>query len=356
MKRCFPIAGVCAALILGSCFDGGRRDETALPGGIGGTGATAWEGGIGGTGVVGTITGFGSIVVNGLHIHYAANQPVETGRESMAGAMVGADFAVGQVVAAETQFANGRLEALRLILRAPLVGPVQAVNPERREIRVLGETVRILPGARFGRGTIDDLHVGQNVVVSGLRGADRIHASRIDPVGAIAVAAVSGTVTARNALQLTLDNRIRLEIAARPEVSVAPGDYVTASGVRMTANGGLRAQTLARHYGPLFDGRVARMAIEDVFTPNAATVAGIGPLRGVPSGRGVVFASRRADGRITIDGMSARTDNHWRDPLPHGSAAPDNAASAGSHGGGGNGNGGGSNGDNGDNGNGRGGQ
>ena len=39
--------------------------------GIGGTGISNDDYGIGGTGIIGTISGFGSIIVNGLHIEYS---------------------------------------------------------------------------------------------------------------------------------------------------------------------------------------------------------------------------------------------------------------------------------------------
>ncbi len=59
----------------------------ALPGtaasdrGIGGTGGPAAgpeisDRGIGGTGIVGVITGFGSVIVNGMEIAYAPDTPV----------------------------------------------------------------------------------------------------------------------------------------------------------------------------------------------------------------------------------------------------------------------------------------
>jgi hypothetical protein len=76
---------VCGAnLELGFSMNGGGIGGTGIAcddlsgGGIGGTGISNWQGGIGGTGIVGTITGFGSIIVNGIHIEYEQSQIVET--------------------------------------------------------------------------------------------------------------------------------------------------------------------------------------------------------------------------------------------------------------------------------------
>jgi hypothetical protein len=75
-------------------------------GGIGGTGARA-DGGVGGTGIVGTITGFASVCVNGLEVHYDANTPVTVdGRAAPAG-----ELAIGQVVSAEAEVTQSGLRA-----------------------------------------------------------------------------------------------------------------------------------------------------------------------------------------------------------------------------------------------------
>src|SRR6185369_3233583 len=72
---------------------GGIGGTGIRTGGIGGTGIS--NGGIGGTGIVGVITGFASICVNGVEVHYGADTPVlADGRQAQAG-----DLAVGQVVA-----------------------------------------------------------------------------------------------------------------------------------------------------------------------------------------------------------------------------------------------------------------
>src|SRR5690349_21550179 len=57
---------------------GGIGGTGAVAGGVGGTGigSESDNGGIGGTGIVGTITGFASICVNGLEVHFNNDVPV----------------------------------------------------------------------------------------------------------------------------------------------------------------------------------------------------------------------------------------------------------------------------------------
>src|SRR5213075_3081748 len=57
---------------------GGTGGTGVAPGGVGGTGigSESDNGGIGGTGIVGTITGFASICVNGLEVHFSNDVPV----------------------------------------------------------------------------------------------------------------------------------------------------------------------------------------------------------------------------------------------------------------------------------------
>src|SRR5580698_2173075 len=65
--------------LVGACLP--LSDTPAADRGIGGTGAPSngpamADRGIGGTGIVGTITGFGSVFVNGLEVAYAPGTPM----------------------------------------------------------------------------------------------------------------------------------------------------------------------------------------------------------------------------------------------------------------------------------------
>ena len=85
--------------------------------GIGGTGAA--EGGIGGTGLIGVITGFASICVNGVEVHYDTGTPV-----SADGLPMSLDhLAVGQVVAVQAIGEGDQLSARSISIMRAAVGP-----------------------------------------------------------------------------------------------------------------------------------------------------------------------------------------------------------------------------------------
>lgn len=306
------LIGILTALVLAACVGGARDNEVVVSGGgIGGTGVTTWEGGIGGTGVVGTITGFGSIIVNGLHIQYNVNQPVE----SVVGPMNGASFAIGQVVAAQTQLQNGRLVAVRLIVQTSLIGPVESINLATGEMRVLGETVHVMANAELGMANLANVNVGDMVVVSGHRGEDGVYASRIDPAPAGVETGLSGTVTAKTNGGVVIDNRHQVRVTAAEHARIAVGDYVSVSGLAPSFNGQFAARVATRSYGPMFDGRVARMAVEGVFGRNPYGVPGVGPVTGVPTGRSVVFVSKDLHGQMVLNGAIQRPTESWRENL-----------------------------------------
>ena len=137
--------------------------------GIGGTGVTQDDAdpaagrdrGIGGTGVIGTITGFGSIVVNGVHISYPREASVWV--DGRAGTT--ADLKIGQVVRVHTRGRGDRLTTRSIEVTSEVVGPVEAVA--RQVLTVVGQQVSIssLKGAQQWR-------VGDVVAVSGLRRPD----------------------------------------------------------------------------------------------------------------------------------------------------------------------------------------
>jgi len=128
----------------------GHRDGS----GTGGTGQqvrTDGDGsGTGGTGVVGIITGFGSICVNELEIHYDAKTPVSVNGESSRSDQL----AVGQMVAVRAEGKGASLHAKDIQVRHTLVGRVDAVNPDG-QLKVWGQWVspplksRVQPGSRI---------------------------------------------------------------------------------------------------------------------------------------------------------------------------------------------------------------
>jgi hypothetical protein len=172
---------------------------SGMPGGIGGTGITA-DGGIGGTGItpnggiggtgtradaelslIGVVTGFGSICVNGVEVHYDASTPVTLdGEPSSASAL-----AVGHVVAVRAFGNSAEARARAVDISSAAVGRVTAIERPGDSLHVFGQPVRIEPWTAFGPGlarpALAQVGVGEPLRVSGLRRADgTIVATRIE--------------------------------------------------------------------------------------------------------------------------------------------------------------------------------
>ena len=179
---------------------GGIGGTGAVAGGVGGTGISNDNGGIGGTGIVGTITGFASICVNGVEVHFNKNVPVsENGIASSS-----TRLAVGQVVAVEAFNSRRGLEAGRISILHAYEGPLTALPRDSMPMRVMGQPVRLANGAQVAAG----LRPGDPVRVSGLRDArGEVVASRIDRAPGLKEASAIGPVDRSGYLQgLKLSN------------------------------------------------------------------------------------------------------------------------------------------------------
>jgi len=169
---------------------GTGRSADPGDGGIGGTGRgvdAGGDGGIGGTGIVGTITGFASICVNGLEVHY--DDAVAVNENGKPGSARG--LAIGQLVAVNAGRSARGLEARQIDVIHALEGPVTKVADNRQQIEVMGAGVSLsVPAVREQART---LKVGDWVQVSGHAGADgAVLASRVAPIAARSEASVSG--------------------------------------------------------------------------------------------------------------------------------------------------------------------
>ena len=161
----------------------GARDDD----GIGGTGIANTtqprlrdDDGIGGTGVYGTLTGFGSLCVNGLHIFLDDN----TGYERNDQPATREELALGQVLWIEARSGDLGLIARDVTAFSAVIGIITNADPSQNRFSVGTQPVRVAPGAyRVGTGDHPDeeLAVGDFVDVSGLRDEQGdIVASRIE--------------------------------------------------------------------------------------------------------------------------------------------------------------------------------
>lgn len=173
------------------------------PGGTGGTGTPIGSpGGTGGTGIVGTITGFASICVNGMEVHFSKDVPVSENGVAASSA----HLAIGQVVAVESFASKRGLEAGRISILNVYEGPLTSLPQASSPLRVMGQPVHLAQGARVAEG----LRPGEPVRVSGLRNAQgEVVASRIERAPGLKEASAIGSIDRTGSLQgLKLGGRV----------------------------------------------------------------------------------------------------------------------------------------------------
>ena len=167
----------------------GGTGDVAIKPGMGGTGIDQAglhdNGGIGGTGIVGVITGFASICVNGMEVHYDSTTPInDNGLPAQASAL-----SVGQVVVVTAEGQADELQARQIALQHLAIGPLASVNAARGELEVLGQTVHW----RGDAARLAGLQTGQWMRISGLRLSDgSIEMSHLQAVPPQALAVLTG--------------------------------------------------------------------------------------------------------------------------------------------------------------------
>lgn len=233
----------------------GGTGSPALESGIGGTGHTAQDGGIGGTGVVGIITGFASICVNGIEIHYNQKTPMEiNGHPGKA-----KDLAIGQLVMADATGKGDELVARHISVRYAVSGPVTHTNAANGHIQVMGQTVQITGHTiKPDEANAQTLHAGDFVRVSGLRKQDGvIVAARIDRVPAQHEVSVSGPVSHVSGHEFSIYG---LHVSGNVPAGLAAGREVHVSG--QMQNGLLRADKIDIAPHLPFGGRNQRLELQ----------------------------------------------------------------------------------------------
>lgn len=222
---------------------GARPSEPADDSGIGGTGIRA------DTGVIGTITGFGSICVGGLEIHYDAETPVRIDGEVARAA----DLAVGQVVEVVAGGSGDELRASEIAVRHIVSGPVTAIEGDR--LTVAGQAVQLAASTSIPTEAIAP---DMSVEVSGMRRADGvIVASRVAAAEAGDAVRLSGTLSRLASGSLAIDGT---EVHTRTSVQSDIGEEVRVAG-RWSA-GAIEVESFEPVPRVPFDGRVERLDLE----------------------------------------------------------------------------------------------
>ena len=179
------LGGTGAPLAVGG-MGGAGTPQPAENGGFGGTGHPS-----GNTGILGTITGFGSVCVNGLEVQYDPATPVSRNGDETSSDRL----ALGQVVAIVASGEASQLTAKSIAILEALSGPVSGLAKDDL-LQVMGQPVRLTRETRLaGTERLSDLVPGMNVRVSGYRNAaGEVVASRIEPAPDLRGASVFGPV------------------------------------------------------------------------------------------------------------------------------------------------------------------
>lgn len=263
--------------------------------------------GLGGTGIVGTITGFGSIIVNGLELEFDRSTNVASdGRPASL-----EELRVGQVVQGVARKKDGRLQLETLDIQHAVSGPISAIDHNAQTMTVLGQSVRLnLAGDKAAVSSFRTLRVGDEVGVSGLRLSDgAIFASRVDQHstdGRLLVRAETATVSG---------DRLRigaLDIALAPDVTIskpAQGGRAFVSG-RML-NGTFVPDVITGGSGLPFADKVADVSLEGYaprsgtpLTVHGATVNGNLPANLVADDHIVVTGEISPNGTVTASNIA----------------------------------------------------
>ncbi len=222
---------------------------TGRESGIGGTGQIA-KTGIGGTGIIGVVTGFGSICVNGIEVHYGAATPVSNNGQPASPR----DLRIGHVVEVTADGRGEEVRARHVAIRQAASGPVTFAGASGTQFDLMHQPVGV------NRHTVVDLPrptpganrfaVGEGLSVSGFHRRDgTLVATRIERASTPSAAAAGRVAeVGRNSFTLTTGLRVDGSTAGvRPgrEVRVSgewSGDRLRASRVELQASTPFRGQ------------------------------------------------------------------------------------------------------------------
>lgn len=136
--------------------------------------------------VTGTVTGFGSVIVDGVRVN---NSRVAAGKEHDDGTVEAAELKLGQHVEIEH---DGQLVATKVRISAEVEGAVSAVDPATGTLTILGQTVTINADPALGPVTVFEgytalagIQVGDKVEIHGViktdaAGRATLQATRIE--------------------------------------------------------------------------------------------------------------------------------------------------------------------------------
>jgi hypothetical protein len=228
------LGAACAAALLAACGGGGSATApVALPEPVPGPVL------LGTPTVSGTITGFGSVIIDGVRID---DKKVAAGKEKADGTIAAAELKIGQHVEVEH---DGTLVATKIRVSAEVEGSVAAVDLVARTLTVLGQTVTINADAALGPVTVfgapytklDDVKAGDAVEIHGLIKTDAagkvsLQATRIEKKSVDIADRVNGVIFDLSATAHTF--KVGKLLVDYSNATVTPAGSVLANGSEVT--------------------------------------------------------------------------------------------------------------------------
>ena len=199
---------------------GGTGLQVLKPG-VGGTGMD--DPGIGGTGIVGVITGFASVCVNGVEVHFDESTPINENEQPVSMRAL----AVGKVVAIQARPEGQDFVARSITVLNSVVGPVDAIHPKSGALSVLGQTIASRPGVASA-----PIKVGDWVQASGYRRANgHIEASYVGPIAPQRYAQMTGLVERNMGVDLVVSGTDVNLADSKRATNLLRGDELMVEGV-----------------------------------------------------------------------------------------------------------------------------
>jgi hypothetical protein len=237
------LPGTLIAVVLGAC-GGGASNSTSMQASTGKANAARVS--------IGSITGFGSVHVNGVKFETTSAKITVNGQAAMQ-----TDLKVGEVVAVQGHHddSTGQDVAESIEFRDNVQGPVSMIDMTAGTLVVLGQNVIVSTDTSFGvtimPASLAGLAVNDIVEVSGMPAANGdIHATRIEKKAAGAAFEVTGVAASTNLSAKTLKiNALTVDFSAAalvgfPTTGPKDGDRVEANGTSLGSAGELKATHL----------------------------------------------------------------------------------------------------------------
>ncbi len=279
------------------------------------TGATSFTtvsprtAGSGSTGIVGIITGFASVCVDGLEVHYDASAEVnDEGKIASVTAL-----RAGQVVMIQAHDEAAGLQAEMIAIRREVAGRVDAVDDATGSWSVAGQSVQV-PSDAWGAGRFRQ---GDWVAISGLRRADgTILATRVEAAPANRFSLhgqlIRDTGGARVGL-LALDSDRTASLRDGQSITVA-GNYKAGEPHPRALKVDLSPADPASPFRPLVDHLIIQAFVrltDGVVMFNGQRVPASSTLALRPGYDGMAFVSldRGADGHYSVSSLHPTTDH-----------------------------------------------